>query len=225
MIRSVFLVEDHPIVRQGFVQLIEQENDLKVIGEAEDAATALQQITHTSPDIALVDLSLKNSNGIELIKDLNKQCPKIPILVISLHDENLYAERCLRAGARGFIMKTEATDNVMTAIRLVLSGEIYVSSAMRNRMLSRFTTRGDVDRDSVLESLSDREVEVFQLMGKGQKTRIIADKLNLSVKTIETYKAHLKTKLNLEDATELIQFAIEWNLKKQFYGNEDVKKL
>lgn len=225
MIRSVFLVEDHPIVRQGFVQLIEQENDLKVIGEAEDAATALQLITHTSPDIALVDLSLKNSNGIELIKDLNKQCPKVPILVVSLHDENLYAERCLRAGARGFIMKTEATDNVMTAIRLVLSGEIYLSPAMRNRMLSRFTTRGDVDRDSVLESLSDREFEVFQLMGKGQKTRIIADKLNLSVKTIETYKAHLKTKLNLEDATELIQVAIEWNLKKQFYGDENMKKL
>ncbi|MCK4541911.1 MAG: response regulator transcription factor [Spirochaetales bacterium] len=225
MIRSVFLVEDHPIVRQGFVQLIEQENDLKVIGEAEDAATALQLITHTSPDIALVDLSLKNSNGIELIKDLNKQCPKVPILVVSLHDENLYAERCLRAGARGFIMKTEATDNVMTAIRLVLSGEIYLSPAMRNRMLSRFTTRGDVDRDSVLESLSDREFEVFQLMGKGQKTRIIADKLNLSVKTIETYKAHLKTKLNLEDATGLIQVAIEWNLKKQFYGDENMKKL
>jgi DNA-binding NarL/FixJ family response regulator len=218
-------VEDHPIVRQGFVQLIEQENDLKVIGEAEDAATALQQITHTSPDIALVDLSLKNSNGIELIKDLNKQCPKVPILVVSLHDENLYAERCLRAGARGFIMKTEATDNVMTAIRLVLSGEIYLSPAMRNRMLSRFTTRGDVDRDSVLESLSDREFEVFQLMGKGQKTRSIADKLNLSVKTIETYKAHLKIKLNLEDATELIQVAIEWNLKKQFYGDENMKKL
>lgn len=213
MKKRIVIVDDHPIIRQGFAQLINQEEDLAVIGEAEDAPGAVELIEETKPDLALVDLSLKNSNGIELIKDLGKIQPELKVLVISLHDESVYAERALRAGARGFIMKAEATESVMTAIRMVLRGEIYLSEKMRNHLLSSMTGGGSSRALSPTELLSDRELEVFQAIGRGASTREIAESLCLSVKTIETYKSHLKQKLDLKNSTELMQVAVEWHLK------------
>lgn len=216
MKKRLVIVDDHPIVRQGFVQLINQQPDLEVIGEAEDAPEALDLILTEKPDISLVDLSLKNSNGLELIKDLCRQIPDMPILVVSLHDEEVYAERVLRAGAKGFIMKAEATESVMTAIRQVLDGGIYLSQKMRTKLLEKLTTGASYqDAGTPVELLSDREFEVFQLIGKGMKTSAIADALNLSIKTIETYRSHLKTKLNLKDSTALMQTAVEWALKNR----------
>ncbi len=212
MKKRIVIVDDHPIVRQGFAQLINQEEDLVVIGEAEDAPGAVELIEDTDPDLALVDLSLKNSNGIELIKDLKKIKPELKVLVISLHDESVYAERALRAGAKGFIMKAEATESVMTAIRMVLRGEVYLSEKMRNHLLSSMTGGGATRALSPTEVLSDREFEVFQAIGRGASTREIADSLCLSVKTIETYKSHLKQKLALKNSTELMQYAIEWQI-------------
>ena len=215
--KKVIIVDDHPIVRQGFVLLINQEEDLEVIGEAEDAPGAVSLVQNTKPDLALVDLSLKNSNGLELIKDLKVILPELLILVVSLHDEDVYAERALRAGAKGFIMKAEATDNVMTAIREVLMGGVYLSNSMRSKILNNLSGGSVKNVQNVTELLSDREFEVFQLIGNGLNTRNIAQKLNLSIKTIETYKSHLKNKLNLQDATEMIQYAVEWVVKNNQY--------
>lgn len=212
MKKRIVIIDDHPIVRQGFAQLINQEEDLTVIGEAEDAAGAVDLIEACNPDLALVDLSLKNSNGIELIKDLNRLKPELKVLVISLHDESVYAERALRAGAKGFIMKAEATDSVMIAIRMVLRGEVYLSDKMRNQLLSAMAGGGTTRAMNPTEVLSDRELEVLQAIGRGESTRAIADILCLSVKTIETYKSHLKQKLALKNSTELMQYAVEWHL-------------
>ncbi len=214
MKKRIVLIDDHPIIRQGFTLLINQEEDLTVVGEAEDAGSAIALVEEQVPDLALVDLSLKNSNGIELIKDLSRLHPELLMLVISLHDESVYAERSLRAGAHGFIMKAEATENVMTAIRVVLQGEIYLSDKMRHHML-RSMAGGSQRKTSATDHLSDRELEVFQSIGRGESTREIAENLNLSVKTIETYKSHLKQKLDLRNSTELLQYAVEWNLSQQ----------
>ncbi len=212
MKKRIVLVEDHPIVRQGFTQLINQENDLAVVGEAWDMRTTLEEIEQKKPDIALIDLSLKDTSGLELIKTLKTIDPNLPMLVVSLHNERIYAERALRAGARGFIMKAEAVENILDAIRTVLNGGIYLSDSMREVMLQKVT--GNTKKGlATLEQLSDREFEIFQLIGDGYKTKAIAEKLNLSIKTVETYKAHLKQKLKLNDATELIQYAVEWNVK------------
>ena len=213
MKKRIVIIDDHPIVRQGFAQLINQEDDLTVIGEAEDAAGAMDLVEREHPDLALVDLSLKNSNGIELIKNLSRLYSSLLMLVISLHDESVYAERALRAGARGFIMKAEATESVMTAIRQVLRGEIYLSDTMRNHMLKNMAA-GSRSGEDPTQLLSDREFEVFQSIAKGESTREIAARLYLSVKTIETYKSHLKQKLDLRNSTELMQYAVEWNLRE-----------
>lgn len=211
--KRIVIIDDHPIVRQGFSLLINQEQDLEVVGEAEDTITGYSLIVEKSPDLALVDLSLKDSNGLELIKDVIRVKPDILLLVVSLHDENIYAERALRAGARGFIMKAEATESVMTAIRQVLAGGIYLSGTMRSRMLEQIAVGGGSRKGSdPVAVLSDRELEVFSMIGQGLKTKAIAENLGLSVKTIETYKAHLKLKLHLNDHTELIQKAVEWCL-------------
>ena len=213
MKRKIVIIDDHPIVRQGFTQLINQEDDLIVVGEAEDAAGAFELIEKLQPDLALIDLSLKNSNGIELIKDLSRIYPDFLMLVISLHEESVYAERSLRAGAKGFIMKAEATENVMTAIRAVLRGDIYLSDSMRNRLLHSITSGGNLRKDKKIEEyLSDRELQVLQAVGRGESTKTIAEDLNLSIKTIETYKSHLKQKLSLKNSTELMQYAVEWYL-------------
>ena len=208
--RTVLIVDDHPIVRQGLAQLIEQERDLHVCGQAEDAHEAMQVIRTLKPDMVIVDISLKDTSGMELIKDLKVRHADLPILTLSMHDESVYAERSLRAGARGYIMKQEATEKVITAIRRVLAGEVYVSDTVATRMVSRLAAGAGAASASPLESLSDRELEVFRLIGEGNGTRQVAEKLHLSVKTIETYRAHIKEKLGFKDANELFRAAIEW---------------
>lgn len=213
MKKRIIIIDDHPIVRKGFAQLINRETDLQVVGEAEDQSSAQPIVEDEKPDLALVDLSLKDSDGLELIKNFTVLFPELKTLVISLHDERVYAERALRAGARGYIMKSEATENVMTAIRQVLHGGIYLSGDMQARMLEQFTGKHrSEEQQTPVDVLSDREFEVFRLIGEGLSTRSIAERLNLSIKTIETYRSHLKNKLGLDSSTELIQRAVEWNL-------------
>ncbi len=205
----VLIVDDHPIVRQGLAQLLEQEEDLTVCGEASSARSALEAIERLEPNIVIVDILLKDVNGIELIKMIKSQFGKMPILVMSMHDESLYAERSLRAGARGYIMKEEATDQMLTAIRKVMDGEIYLSERMVSRILHRLA-EGKDEAESPLDRLSDRELEVFQLVGDGSSTRQIAERLNVSVKTVESYRAHIKEKLELASSTELVKQAVQW---------------
>ncbi|HAK46654.1 MAG TPA: DNA-binding response regulator [Spirochaeta sp.] len=210
--KKIVIVDDHPIVREGFRKLIDSEEDFNVVGTAETAVEAVELIKSEKPDLAMVDLSLKESSGIELIKDLQVICPDVRVLVVSLHDEEIYAERVLRAGAKGFIMKAEAVDDIITAVRKVAGGEIYLSSKMQSRMLEIMTSGRNAANLNPIDILSDRELEVFQMIGNGVKTRIIAEQLKLSVKTIETYKSHLKIKLQLKDSVELIQRAVEWQM-------------
>ncbi len=208
--RTVLIVDDHPIVRQGLAQLINQEKDLEVCGQAEDAHEAIQAIRQLNPDMVIVDISLKDTSGMELIKDLKIQHPDLPVLTLSMHDEAVYGERALRAGARGYVMKQEATGKVVTAIRRVLAGEVYVSEGMAAKMVSKLVGGGARTASSPADSLSDRELEVFRMIGEGFGTREMAEKLHLSIKTIETYRAHIKDKLGLQDANELLRSAIQW---------------
>jgi len=207
--RRVIVVDDHPIVRQGLATLINQESDLVVCGEAASVPDAMAAIETLKPDIVLVDLSLSGASGIELIKLLKSRPERIPILVISMHDESLYAERMLRAGARGYIMKQEATDRVLAAIRHVLTGEIYLSEHMISRMLRKLV-EGPESSAMPLERLSDRELEVFQMIGQGLPTRQIAEKLGVSNKTVETYRTHIRRRLELRNAGELYERARQW---------------
>jgi DNA-binding NarL/FixJ family response regulator len=207
---TIVIVDDHPLIRKGLSELINQEKDLVVCGQAEDAHEAMQVIKTLQPDIVVVDISLKETSGIELIKDIKTQYPSLPVLALSMHDESLYAERALRAGAKGYIMKAEATEKVITGIRTVLSGELYVSERMSAKMVRKLVGGGPETGASPIDHLSDRELEVFLSIGRGQGTRQIAEKLHLSIKTIETYRAHIKEKLNLADAAELLQYAIRW---------------
>ena len=207
---GVLIVDDHPIVRQGLTQLIDQEDDLHVCGQAEDAHEAMRAIRELSPDMVVVDISLKDTSGIELIKDIKVRCPDLPVLTLSMHDEGVYAERAMRAGARGYIMKQEATERVVTAIRRVLSGDVYVSEGMAAKMVSKLVAGPAQTGGSPVDRLSDRELEVFRLIGTGYGTREMAEKLHLSIKTIETYRAHIKDKLDLVDANELLRTAITW---------------
>jgi len=207
---KVFVVDDHPIVRQGLAQLINREPDLMVCGEAEDARTAIQAMDPLKPDIVVVDVSLNGPDGIDLLKTIRSQDPRLPVLVLSMHDESLYAERALRAGANGYIMKQEATERVLTAIRQILAGEVYVSDRMAQKMVQQFVKGSGVTRRSVIDELTDRELEVFRLIGQGHGTRQIADELHLSVKTVESYYAHIKEKLSLKNGRELVQRAGQW---------------
>jgi DNA-binding NarL/FixJ family response regulator len=206
----ILIVDDHPIVRQGLTELVNHEDDFAVCGQAEDYHEALRAIGQLNPNMAVVDISLKETSGLELIKDIHSQHPDLPVLALSMHDETLYAERALRAGAMGYIMKQEATENVIAAIRKILGGEIYVSDRMASRMVRKLVAGQTVTTASSVDCLSDRELEVFRLIGKGHGTRQISERLYLSVKTIETYRAHIKDKLNLADAAELLQYAIKW---------------
>lgn len=207
----VMLVDDHPIVRHGLSMLINEEQDMTVCAECSSAAETLNQISISNPDIALVDVSLQGSSGIDLTKSIKEQNPRLPILILSMHDEVLYAERALRAGARGYVMKQEAADTVLKAIRTVLKGDIYLSERLSSKVLRELVDgpASDPDRFGV-ERLSDRELEVFEMIGRGYATRRIADALHLSVKTIETHRAHIKQKLKLENATELVHHAFIW---------------
>ena len=208
--RTVLIVDDHPIVRQGLAQLINQEKDLEVCGQAGDAHEALQAIRQFHPDMVIVDIGLGDTSGVELIKDLKVQYPDLPVLTLSMYDEAVYGERALRAGAKGYVMKQEATEKVVTAIRHVLAGEVYVSSGMAAKMVSKFVGGGTRTAGSPADTLSDRELEVFRMIGEGFSTREMAEKLHLSVKTVETYRAHIKDKMGLQDTNELLRSAIRW---------------
>ena len=207
------IVDDHPLVRTGFRQLIESEPDLGVCCEAANIAQAMQQITHTRPDMAIVDLSLPDGNGLELIKRIHARYKEIPILVSSMHDEDLFAERALRAGAKGYINKEEAGDQVIVAVRTVLAGNIYLSSRMSERQTQEQHNNTDHSHQSPVKQLSDRELEVFELIGHGMGTGEIASKLHLSVKTIETHRANIKSKLGLSSAGELTRSAVQWTIE------------
>jgi len=207
---KILIVDDHPIVRQGLAALINHESDLVVCGQAEDSHEAIKAVRELNPNMAIIDITLKETSGLELIKDIRAQYPNLPVLALSMHDENLYAERSLRAGAMGYIMKQEATENVIEAVRKILGGEIYVSERMAAKMVRKLVTGQTETSCSQVDSLSDRELEVFSLIGRGHGTRQISERLHLSVKTIETYRAHIKDKLNLADAAELLQYAIQW---------------
>jgi DNA-binding NarL/FixJ family response regulator len=207
---KILVVDDHPMVREGIARLVDNEQDLMICGQADDAPEALKAISETKPDIVVVDVSLKSSSGIELMKSIKAQYPKLPVLVLSMHNEALYAERALRAGAMGYIMKQEASENLLIAIRRVLGGQIYISDKVSKRLIRQLARgRADIGTSSV-DNLSDRELEVFHMIGLGCGTSQIAEKLYLSIKTIETYRTHIKKKLNLTDSRELLQYAIQW---------------
>ncbi len=206
----ILLVDDHAVVRFGIAQLINRQGDMVVCGEEEDASHALSAIERDKPDLVIADISLKDSSGLELMRNIKAQYSKIPVLVVSAHDESIYAEIAFRAGALGYLMKQEALDKVIAAIRRVLSGNIYVSEALAARMLQQ-QIRGKTDvQQSPVQDLSDRELEVFQLIGQWKKTSEIAKELHLSVKTIEYYREQIKRKLNLKNSAELTQHATSW---------------
>jgi DNA-binding NarL/FixJ family response regulator len=208
--KRVLIVDDHPMMRTGLAQLIDNEGDLKVCAEADNAAQALDAAVGQKLDLILLDISLPDKNGLELIKDIRALKPNLPILVVSMHDEALYAERVLRAGGRGYIMKQEGGKKLLEAIRQVLSGQIYVSEKISAGILETFSGRPIEAAAFPVQQLSDREFEVFQLIGQGKSTREIADHLHLSVKTVEVHRLNIKKKLKLNTATDLVRHAVRW---------------
>jgi DNA-binding NarL/FixJ family response regulator len=208
--RTILIVDDHPMFRRGLASLIESEPDLAVCGQAGSSAVALQAAQQSQPDLAIVDLSLGESDGLDLVKELKRRHPRIPALVLSMHDEAVYAERSLRAGARGYVTKQQLDETVLVAIRRLLAGEIYMSGTVGERLAARFVAGRTLATHSPLEALSDRELQVFRLIGQGRSTRQIAETLHLSIKTIETHREHLKQKLQVETATELAHRATQW---------------
>lgn len=213
--KRILVVDDHPIVRQGLALLINREPDMVVCGEAEEAMGALHVLASAHPDVLIVDISLAGPDGLDLLKTIRTTHPTLPVLILSMHDESIYAERALRAGANGYIMKQEATEKVLVAVRRILSGEIYVSDRIANQMLKHYITGAGTLRNSSIADLSDRELEVFRLIGEGHGTRQIAEELHLSIKTVESYQAHIKEKLSLRSARELMQHAIQWNMNEK----------
>lgn len=208
--KKVVIVDDHPIVRQGIRAVLSQEPEFSVVGEADSLGNAMAVIEDTAPNIVIVDIALKGSDGLELIKSIRYQENDVPILVMSMYDESLYAERVLRAGANGYIMKEAVNENIVEAVHKILGGDIYFSDAARLRILQGVAQSKGDESVSPIERLSDRELEVFRLIGSGRGTRQIAEQLSLSIKTVETYRAHLKEKLNLENASALVQTAVQW---------------
>jgi DNA-binding NarL/FixJ family response regulator len=213
--RRVFLVDDHALVRQGLANVLNQQENLVVCGEAGNSAEALVAIERLQPDLALIDVSLRMGDGLELLKDLRARQPQLITLVLSMHDEALYAERALRAGARGYVMKLEKIDRLLLAINRVLSGAIYVSDQVAAQAVRRLADGAPAHepeeaKDAYVERLTDRELQVFRLIGRGLGTRLIADTLHLSRKTIESHREHIKAKLALKNGSELIQRAIQW---------------
>jgi DNA-binding NarL/FixJ family response regulator len=206
----ILVVDDHPMMRQGLAQLINNEADLALWAEAGNAREAFDIITRDLPDLVLADISLPDKNGLEFIKDLHARQPALLILVISMHDESLYAERVLKAGARGFIMKQEGGKKIMEAIRRVLAGKIYVSEKMSARILEIFSGNRAQNASSPIEKLTDREFEVFQLVGQGLDTRAIAERLFLSIKTVDVHRSKIKQKLGLNSSAEVVRYAIRW---------------
>jgi DNA-binding NarL/FixJ family response regulator len=213
--KRIFIVDDHPLVREWLTNLIHQQADLAVCGEAESAPFALSSIAATRPDLVIADLNLKHSSGVELLKDLKKQHPEVPVLVLSMHDESLYADRVFRAGARGFVNKRETAQKVVEAIRRVLGGKLYVSEKTAELLAGR-TIRGQAAGPVAVESLSDRELEVFDKLGRGLGTRQIAGDFNVSIKTVQEYCTRIKEKLRLRSATELLREAVRWHDANHF---------
>ncbi|WDP90920.1 MAG: response regulator transcription factor [Desulfobacter sp.] len=207
---DILIVEDHPIFRMGMKEMIDHEPDMQVCGEAEDVDTGLALVRACRPHLAVVDLSLKNSSGMDLVKEIRHSYSYCATLVLSMHDEALHAERCLVAGAKGYIMKQEASDSVVTAIRNIMAGHIHVSPAIMSRLLNVFRKQPDLAHASPLERISDRELEIFRLIGQGLSSKQIAVQLNISIKTVGTYRERIKEKLCLENAAELVRFAVIW---------------
>lgn len=214
---NILIVDDHPIVREGLALVIDEEPDLRVAAQAGDRAGALRDIDKLNPDLVIVDLTLKSGSGLELIKDIRQRWPHLPMLALSMHDEKVYAERVLRAGAKGYIMKYEGPDKILSAIRKVLSGQIYLSESMSDKLLGSMVGHRQQLQGPNIDRLSDRELEVFQLMGDGYGTRETAERLHLSIKTIETYRAHIKEKLDFGDASEMLRWAIQWRKQSTEY--------
>ncbi|MFW6132536.1 MAG: response regulator [Planctomycetota bacterium] len=206
---SVLIVDDHPIVRQGIRMLLDQQEDLCVCGEAESAAEALRVLNQDAPDVAVVDLTLKDSSGLELIKDIRARWPDVRILVLSMRDEAFYAERCLQAGARGYVTKEQGPTQVIEGIRAVLGGRVYLSEEMASKVLSKFAAGGG-EGGSPVQSLTDRELEIFQLIGAGLTLREISQRLHVSPKTVDSHREHIKDKLGLDTANDLLKHAIQW---------------
>ena len=209
-VRRVLIVDDHPIVRQGLRRIMENEEDLIVCGEAETARDARTAIKELNPDVMIADLSLKQSDGIELVRDVRAHYPQMPILVLSMHDETIYAERMLSAGANGYIMKQAASELFLLALRRVLDGGIYVSEAVGNNMIQKFAAGGAYISANPIDRLSNRELQILHMIGKGMSTRETAESLNLSIKTVESHRQRIKRKLNLNTGTQLVQYAVNW---------------
>jgi DNA-binding NarL/FixJ family response regulator len=207
--KRVFIVDDHPVFREGLVGVVKREPDFMVCGEADNASHALSAIESLKPDLVLADIGLPGKSGLELLKDLRAMCPELAVLVISMYEETLYAERVLRAGARGYLMKQEGPENILRAMRQVLNGQTYVSERMSVRILNVFSGRSDKAR-SPIARLSDREFEILQLIGQGKDSSAIAKHLHVSSKTVDAHRGHIKEKLNLKNGTELIYYAVRW---------------
>ncbi|HXI78937.1 MAG TPA: response regulator transcription factor [Steroidobacteraceae bacterium] len=208
--RRVLIVDDHPIVRQGLRRVMENEDDLVVCGEAESARDARTAIKELHPDVVIADISLKQGDGIELVRDVRAHHPTLPILVLSMHDETIYAERMLSAGANGYIMKQAASDQFLASVRRVLDGGIYVSEAVGTNMIQKFAAGGAYISANPIDRLSNRELQILHMIGKGMSTRETAQSLNLSIKTIESHRQRIKRKLNLATGTQLVQYAVNW---------------
>src|ERR1700736_205307 len=208
--RRVLIVDDHPIVRQGLRRVMENEDDLIVCGEAETARDARTAIKELTPDVVIADISLKQGDGIELVRDVRAHHPQLPILVLSMHDEAIYAERMLSAGANGYIMKQAASEQFLVSLRRVLDGGIYVSEAIGNNMIQKFAAGGSYISANPIDRLSNRELQILHMIGKGMSTRETAETLNLSIKTVESHRQRIKRKLNLNTGTQLVQYAVNW---------------
>jgi DNA-binding NarL/FixJ family response regulator len=209
--KKVLVIDDHPIVREGLTYLIDEEKDIVVCGSAENIPEAIKAIKNLKPDVVTVDISLEDASGLELIKEISGQFPDLPVLALSIHPECFYAERAIRAGAKGYITKQEATQKVVMAIREVLAGRMYLSQEMNNKLLSGLVGDNKSDfKTSPIDRLTDRELEVFGLLGQGKGTREVAERLCVSVKTIETYRLRIKEKLHIDTSSELLQHAFQW---------------
>jgi DNA-binding NarL/FixJ family response regulator len=215
-VRRVLIVDDHPIVRQGLRRVMENEDDLMVCGEAESVRDARIAVRELNPDVIVADVSLKQGDGIELVRDVRAHHPHLPILVLSMHDETIYAERMLAAGANGYIMKQAAAEQFLVAIRRVIDGGIYVSESIGNKMIQKFASGGAYLSANPIDRLSNRELQILHMIGKGMTTRETAESLNLSIKTVESHRQRIKRKLNLSTGTQLVQYAVNWFTGRDF---------
>jgi DNA-binding NarL/FixJ family response regulator len=210
---KILIVDDHPILRMGMRELLNQEDDFDVCGVAENISSARKVIAETAPDFAIIDISLAGDNGLDLVKEIGSGTSRIPILVLSMHDESVWAERAIRAGARGYLMKKEAAETIVTAVKNILAGKVHVSDTIMARLLDKFHFDPHGSHASTEEALTDRELEVFRLIGSGLSTREIAQRMNLGVKTIGTYRDRIKQKLGLKNGAELTRQAVLWTAK------------